>query len=95
MEDKRLLLSARVSSDSLDAVRPVLEKVLPAASIRKEGSELVVGAEFDGGDIKALNRSLLSALRKAEKRTRLAEWTTEDGTTYRFFDYVLKKTSRS
>jgi hypothetical protein len=36
---------------------------------------------------------LLSALRKVEKRTTLrAEWTSEDGNTERFFDYVLKKT---
>jgi hypothetical protein len=38
-----------------------------------------------------LNRSLLSALRKVEKRTRLrAEWTSGK-TTERFFDYVSKK----
>ena len=51
---------------------------------------------MEGDDVKELNRSLLSALRRAEKKTRLrAEWTTEDGTSYRFFDYVLKKTSKS
>ena len=96
MGNKRLVLSARVSSDSQYAVRPVLKKLLPAASIRREGSELVVKAELEGGDVKELNRSLLSALRRAEKRTRLrAEWSSQDGTTYRFFDYVLKKTSRN
>jgi hypothetical protein len=32
-------------------------------------------------------------LRKVEKRTTLrAEWTSDDGTTERYFDYVLKKT---
>ena len=93
---KRLTLSARVSSDSPGAVRPVLKKLLPGASIRTEGAEFVVNAEAEGGDAKESNRSLLSALRRAEKRTRVrAEWTTEDGTTYKFFDYVLKKTSRS
>ena len=96
MGNKSLVLSARVSSDSRDAVRPVLKKLLPAAFIRRDEGELVVKAELEGGDVKELNRSLLSALRRAEKRTRLrAEWTSEDGTTYRFFDYVLKKTSRS
>jgi len=39
-----------------------------------------------------LNRSLLSALRRAERRTRLrAEWTA-GGMTERFFDYVPKGT---
>jgi hypothetical protein len=34
-----------------------------------------------------------TALRKAEKRTTLrAEWTSDDGTSERFFDYALKKT---
>jgi hypothetical protein len=40
-----------------------------------------------------LNRTFLSALRKVEKRTTLrAEWVSADGTSERFFDYVLKKT---
>ena len=44
---------------------------------------------------KELNRTLLSALRKVNKRTTLrAEWTS-GGTTQRFFDYVLKKTIKS
>lgn len=39
-----------------------------------------------------MNRSLLSALRGAEKKTRLrAEWTSEKGAGEGFFDYVLKK----
>ena len=92
----RLTLSARVTSDNLNAVGPVLKRLLPRASIEKEGSEFVVKAEVEGDDAKELNRSLLSALRKAEKRTRLrAEWTTEEGTSYRFFDYVLKKIGRN
>jgi hypothetical protein len=43
-----------------------------------------------------LNRTLLSALRKVKKRTTLrAEWTSRDGTTERFVDYVLKKTIKN
>lgn len=50
---------------------------------------------MEGASAKELNRTLLSALRKVEKRTTLhAEWTSGDGTTERFFDYVLKKTIR-
>ena len=86
-------LSARVSTDNLEAVRPVLERLVPAGSVRDEADEFVVEADLEGTDAKDLNRRFLSTLRKAEKRTRLrAEWTAEDGTTHRFFDYVLKKT---
>ena len=43
-----------------------------------------------------LNRTFLSALRKAEKQTTLrAEWTSDDGTSESFFDYVLKKTIKN
>jgi len=91
---KRFHLSARVSSSSPDAVEPMLRKLIAGGSVRKEGAELVVEAEIEGTSAKDLNRSLLSALRRTEKRTRLrAEWTS-DGTTERYFDYVLKKTTR-
>lgn len=51
-----------------------------------------VEAEMEGARAKELNRTLLSALRKVEKRTTIrAEWTSSD-TTERYFDYVLKKT---
>jgi hypothetical protein len=47
---------------------------------------------MEGASAKELNRPLLSAMRKVEKRTTLrAEWTWGD-TTERYFDYVLKKT---
>ncbi|MGH3152044.1 MAG: hypothetical protein ACRDOB_15155 [Streptosporangiaceae bacterium] len=47
---------------------------------------------MDGQDARDVNRQLLSALRRAERRTRLrAEWTAE-GITYRFFDYVPRAT---
>ncbi|MDG6900471.1 MAG: hypothetical protein JRM80_00720 [Nitrososphaerota archaeon] len=93
MKSKRVAVSARVSSDRPEAVRPVLDGLFPGSPVRKEGDELVFEAEVEGTDVKELNRSVLSALRRAEKKTRLrSEWKTEDGTTYRFFDYVLKKT---
>lgn len=96
MGGKRVVLSARVNSDNPDAVKPVLERIFPKASIKAEGQEFVVKGELEGDDVKELNRSVLSELRRAEKRTRLrAEWTSCDGTTYRFFDYVLKKTSKN
>lgn len=89
----RLKLSARVSSDAPAAVLPVLKAHLPGAGVRRDGADFIVTAALDGPDAKTVNRDLLSALRRAEKRTRLrAEWTGPDGTTWRCFDYVLKKT---
>ena len=54
-----------------------------------------VAALVAGDTAKELNRRLLSAMRRIEKRTRLrAEWTC-DGITERFFDYVSKGTRKS
>ena len=95
MVNKRFKLMARVSSSNPRAVRPVLEKLITKGSVKKAGDEFIIEAEMEGGSAKELNRSLLSALRKAEKKTRLrAEWASDNGTTQRFFDYVLKKTSK-
>ena len=96
MAGRRFRLSARVSSANRASVRTVLEELLPAGSLSELEGELLVDAELEGATAKELNRALLSALRKVEKKTRLrAQWTTADGTTQSFFDYVLKKTTTS
>ena len=93
MATRRFRISARVSSDSPKTVKPVLEKAVGKASVTEANGEFLVEAEMEGDSAKDLNRSLLSALRKVEKKTRLrAEWTADDGTIERYFDYVLKKT---
>ena len=96
MVNKRFKLTARVSSSSPQAIRPVLEKFITKGSVKRENDEFVFETEMQGNNARELSRSLLSALRKVEKKTRLrAEWTSDDGTTLRFFDYVLKKTSKN
>ena len=90
--DLRYRLAARISSDDPAAARAVLHELLPAATITDDQGELIVEAELAGASAKELNRSLLSALRRAQKKTRLrAQWTSPDGTIERYFDYVLKK----
>lgn len=85
-----------MSSSNLRAVKPVLEQLIKTGYVKEAKDELVVEAEMAGDSAKELNRSLLSALRRAEKKTRLrAEWTSDDGTTLKFFDYVLKKTTKT
>jgi hypothetical protein len=96
MPSKRFRLAAKVSTDDPAAIRPVLTKLAPKGSV-KEGSEpgeFLVEAEMTGTTARDLNRSLLSALRAVEKRTRLrAEWTA-GGVTEKFFDYVPKGTRK-
>ena len=93
MASTHFKLEARVSSSNLRAVRPILERVTGDGTIAEVKGEYLVTANLEGQTARDLNRSLLSALRRAEKKTRLrAEWTSDDGMTFRFFDYVLKKT---
>jgi len=96
LPSKRFSLVAKVSSSNPKAIRPVLEQLIGSGRIEEVGGEYSISGGFIGASAKDLNRSVLSALRRAEKKTRLrAEWTSEDGTTSKFFDYVLKKTVRS
>jgi hypothetical protein len=96
MANKHFKLIARVSSASPKAVKPVLEKAVTKGSVKEANGEFVIEARMEGENAKELNRTLLSALRSAEKKTRLrAEWTSDEGTTERFFDYVLKKTTKT
>jgi hypothetical protein len=92
----KLKLKARVNRSDAETIRQALDQLAAKGSVRKEGDEFLIEAETEGGSAKELNRTLLSAPRKVEKRTTLrAEWTCGDGTSERFFDYVLKKTIKS
>lgn len=87
-------LKARVSRSDAQTIEHALEQLAAKGSVTKAADEFIIEAEMEGASAKELNRSLLSALRKVQKRTTLrAEWTSSDNTTERFFDYVLKKTS--
>ena len=93
MAEKEFKLHAKVSSDNPQAVRHVLEKMLNSRDrIKSTADGFEIEANQKGEEARDLNRSLLSAMRKVEKKTRLrAEWTYEDKTE-RFFDYALKTT---
>jgi hypothetical protein len=85
-------LKARINRSDAETIRQALDQLAANGSVKKAGDEFVVEAEMKGTSAKELNRTLLSALRKVEKRTTIrAEWTSGD-TTERYFDYVLKKT---
>jgi hypothetical protein len=95
MEDqvtKRFSLKGTVNSKNAKAIRPVLKSLITNGTVKEIDGAFEVEAEMEGMSAKDLNRTLLSALRKLEKRTTIrAEWTSGK-TIERYFDYVLKKT---
>ncbi len=84
-------LLADVSTDDPDRVRPLIAQLFPAG-VTETADGFHIEAALAGDSARDLNRDLLSALRREERRTRLrAEWTS-GGTAERFFDYVSKGT---
>jgi hypothetical protein len=90
MVARRYALVADVSSDSPAAIEPLLRQL--DGQIARSADGFHVEAALTGESARELNRALLTALRRVERRTRLrAAWTT-DRVTERFFDYVPKGT---
>jgi hypothetical protein len=88
----KLTLKARINRSDAETIRQALDELAAKGLVKQQGDEFIVEVQMEGASAKELNRTLLSALRKVEKRTTLrAEWTSGD-TTERFFDYVPKKT---
>lgn len=96
MAKMRFSVVASVNTESPEAVRPVLERFVGKGCVTRTGEkEFRIEAEMEGENAKELNRSMLSELRRVERRTRLrAEWTSGE-TTERFFDYVMKKSTKT
>ena len=96
MTKVRFSVVASINTENPETVRPVLERLVGKGCVTQMGEkEFRIEAEMEGEDSKELNRSLLSELRRAERRTRLrAEWTRGE-TTERFFDYVMKKNTKT
>ncbi|MGD0448345.1 MAG: hypothetical protein ABSB36_06975 [Candidatus Dormibacteria bacterium] len=82
-------LVADVSSDAPDRVRAVMAQLFPTGVTETAGG-FHIEAVLEGESARDLNRTALSALRRAEKRTRLRAAWTSGGTTERFFDYGSK-----
>jgi hypothetical protein len=93
---RKFRLRANVSSDNLSGIKPTLERIVAnKGSIRQTDQGFEVNAELEGESAQALNRMILSELRRVEKRTRIrTEWTFGD-TIEKFFDYVPKGTRKT
>ena len=104
MAPKIFQLIATVSTDNPPAVQTALKELIGARGTVESyvGNERAPGdigkfsirAELQGESAKELNRELLSALRKVEKKTRLRSAWSCGGEVEQYFDYVLKKTTR-
>ncbi|MFZ1082659.1 MAG: hypothetical protein WAO19_12140 [Candidatus Kryptoniota bacterium] len=95
MAKKKFTLTARVSTDNRKAIKPILEEMVPKESITVTEEGFLVEATMYGESAREMNKELLSALRRAERKTRVrSEWTS-GGTTERFFDYVPKGSSKA
>ena len=89
MSTRRFALVADVSSADPAAIEPPLRRLV-GGEITATADGFHVVATLSGERAQDLNRSLLSELRRVERRTRLrAAWTAR-GVTERFFDYVPK-----
>ena len=89
MSTHRFDLVADVSSADSAAIEPVL-RGLVGGEVTPTADGFHVLATLSGKSAQDLNRSLLSALRHVERRTRLRASWTAGGVTERFFDYVPK-----
>lgn len=84
-------LVADVSCDDPAAIKPLLRR-LEQGRITETAEGFHIEASMTGASTRDLNRWLLSALRRMQRRTRLrSEWTSA-GVTHRFFDHVPKGT---
>ncbi len=90
MPKKTFTLTARISTENSKAIKPVLEELVSKESITSTDEGFWVYATMQGESARELNKNLLSALRRVERKSRLrAEWKSGN-TTERFFDYVQK-----
>ena len=94
MAKKAYELSASVSTENPRAIKRVLEELFGGGSVTPTQDGFQLKAKMVGESARELNRTLLSALRKVEKKTRLrAEWAFGKDVE-RFFDYVPKGTHK-
>jgi len=90
MAEKTFTLMARISTENPQSIRLALQELVSMGSITSTEEGFLIETTMQGESARELNRTLLSALRRVEYKTRLrAEWTS-GATTERFFDYVPK-----
>ena len=90
MPTRKFTVVADIRTEDPKRIEPILEDLVGVNAMLRTDTGFRVKTTLEGESARELNRSLLSALRRVEKKTTLrAEWT-YDGTTERFFDFVPK-----
>jgi hypothetical protein len=92
---KEFRLSAHITSRNPSKVSPILAKLIKGkGTIRSIESGFEVQANLQGESARTLNRTILSEMRKVERRTTIrAEWASGE-LVEKFFDYVPKGTRK-
>lgn len=94
MAKKTFELTANVSTENPQAIGRALEGLLEGGLVTPTNDGFQVKAKMVGESARELNRTLLAALRRVEKKTRLrSEWAFGKSVE-RFFDYVPKGSNK-
>jgi hypothetical protein len=92
MSERPFTLVARIRTMDPAAIGAVLPTLIPQGVVTPTAEGFRVEAALNGTHARDLNRMLLSALRRIDRRATLhAAWTSE-GTTEHFFDYTARGT---
>lgn len=92
MGERQFTLVARIRTAGHAALGAVLANLIPHGVMTPTPDGFHVEAALEGTSARDLNRVLLSALRRVDRRATLhAAWTSE-GTTEYFFDYTARGT---
>jgi len=90
MGERPFTLKARIRTTAHAALQTVLATLIPHGVVTPTPEGFRVEAALVGSSARDLNRQLLSALRRVDRRATLyAAWTSE-GTTEDFFDYTAR-----
>ncbi len=92
MGERPFTLVARIRTMDHAAIQAELTNLIPHGIITPTPEGFRVEAELEGTSARDLNRILLSALRRVDRRTTLHAAWTSDGTTENFFDYTARGT---
>jgi hypothetical protein len=88
-------LTAWVRTKNPEAIGVILKQLAAGGSLRQMEEGFLVVTRMHGHGARELNRSLLTSLRRIERRTSIrSEWKSGE-TTKRFFDYVPKGSRRA
>jgi hypothetical protein len=91
--ERSFKLRVRINTGDPGAVEPVLRRPRGIEGYRVVAEEFEIDAEINGESARELNRSILSELRHACRRTGIRAAYSHEGSGERSFDHSLRSTS--